>query len=266
MRRCLLDVTKGHSGVESCGDEAVPQRVGTDLPVDPRAFRQTSYDPGRLVSVHSMSGVGSEDRSFTAFSDSEIHGARRARRVRDNDSLASLAVHLQCVVTPSESGISDIGAEGFGDSQAIESQQTRQGVVTGPGQTGLDEEGAEFVSVQAAHRRLLPQPGSPHVGARVVGVEFLLDAVPVEPGHGRKSVSDCRSGGTAVFEPPGKHLDVGPPTRKQVRILVGAPGNELTEILLIRQPSVAGAVGQEPSQCHLNLECLILASPRHRYR
>jgi hypothetical protein len=90
MRRCLLDVTEGHSGVERRGAEAVPQRVRADRLVDPSASRQASYNPGCLVSVQSLPCVGSEDRSFVAFSDSEVHGVRRAGREGDNDSLASM--------------------------------------------------------------------------------------------------------------------------------------------------------------------------------
>jgi hypothetical protein len=66
-----------------------------------------------------------------------------------------------------------------------------------------------------------------------------------------------------MLEPAGKQLDVRPPHIKQTKILVGAPGDELAEILLIRQPGIPRVARQEPSQSQLNLERLLPTSPRH---
>jgi hypothetical protein len=81
-----------------------------------------------------------------------------------------------------------------------------------------------------------------------VGEEFLFDAVPVEPSHGRQPSPNRRTSRTAVFKPPREQLDVCSPHAKQIKILVGAPGDELAEILLIRQPGVTRIPDQEPGQ------------------
>jgi hypothetical protein len=93
--------------------------------------------------------------------------------------------------------------------------------------------------------------------------EFFLDAIPVEPSHSRQPSPNRRTGRTAVFEPAGKQLDVCSPHDKQAKILVGTPGHELAEILLIRQPGVTRVARQESGQSQLNLERLLLASPCH---
>lgn len=43
----------------------------------------------------------------------------------------------------------DVEAEGLGDPQPVERQEGRKCVVTGRSQTGLDQEGTEFVAVEA---------------------------------------------------------------------------------------------------------------------
>ena len=57
VRRGFLDVSKRDSGVERCGDEAVPQRVWTDPFVDPRRLRQPSHDPSGGVPVEAAGAV-----------------------------------------------------------------------------------------------------------------------------------------------------------------------------------------------------------------
>jgi hypothetical protein len=77
--------------------------------------------------------VRSEAPDFgEAFSDSEVHGARGTGSEGDDAGLASFAVHPQRVVASFESEVVDIGAVGFRDSQAVEGQQARQGMVTSP--------------------------------------------------------------------------------------------------------------------------------------
>jgi hypothetical protein len=67
-----------------------------------------------------------------------------------------------------------------------------------------------------------------------------------------------------VFEPPGEQFDVGPPHRKQSQFLVVTPGDELAEILLIRQSCVPGVTGQEASPRQIDLGRSILAPQRQR--
>ncbi len=86
----------------------------------------------------------------------------------------------QRVVSSFEADIGDVGAEGFGHAESIQGEEACQGVIAGTGQSGLDEEGAELVSIQAKDGRLMTQPWTPHIGCCVLGEEFFLDAVPIE--------------------------------------------------------------------------------------
>ena len=54
-----------------------------------------------------------------------------------------------------EADISDVGAEGLGHTESIQGEETGQGVIAGTGQSGLDEEGAELVPIQAKDGRLV---------------------------------------------------------------------------------------------------------------
>ncbi len=86
----------------------------------------------------------------------------------------------QRVVSSFEADIGDVGAEGFGHTESVQGEEACQGVIAITGQSGLDQEGAELVSVQAENGRLMTQSRASDVGCRVVGEEFFFDAVPVE--------------------------------------------------------------------------------------
>ena len=57
MRRCLLDVAEGDSGVEGGGDERVPQCVGCDPLVDPRPPGQPADDPSGGMTIETGGSV-----------------------------------------------------------------------------------------------------------------------------------------------------------------------------------------------------------------
>jgi len=208
-----------------------------------------------------MVKIGPSVRSPTA-----RYTVRAVRCKRDDDGSASFAVHPQRVMATFESEVVDVSVERLGDAEAIERQQTRQGVITGPGQASLDEERAEFVAIQSTHRRFASQSGSPHIRCRIVGEEFFFYAVPVEPRDGRQPTTNRGTRRAAMLEPAGKQLDVRPSHIKQTKLLVGAPRGELTEILPIRQPGIPRVARQEPSQSQLNLEHLLPTPPRQSDR
>ena len=87
-------------------------------------------------------------------------------------------------MTAFESDIVGVSVERLGDAESVQSKEACQRMVSCSGESGLDEEGAEFVAVQPVHGGLLTEPGSSDVGSRVVGEEFFLHAVPVETRRG----------------------------------------------------------------------------------
>ena len=57
---------------------------------------------------------------------------------RDSDVLAALTDDLERSVPTLEVEVLDVGAQGFGDAQAVEGQQRCQGVVTRRAEAGLE--------------------------------------------------------------------------------------------------------------------------------
>ena len=148
VRRRLLHVTQRNRCVERRGDEAVPQRVGTDPLVDPRSLRQPSPDPSRRVPIESTRAiVVHEDRARLALTDVEIERPRRPMRQRDRGGLVARAMNEQGAVTSVEVDVDDVRAESFRDAQPIEREQTRECVIAPASEPGLDEERAEISRV-----------------------------------------------------------------------------------------------------------------------
>ena len=133
-------------------------------------------------------------------------------------------------------------------------------MVPGAGKSGLDQEGAELVAVQAEDGRLMTQSRAPHVGCRVVGEEFFFDAVPVETGNRREASGDRRTRRIVVFEPTGEQLDMGATHIKQLDLLAVAPIDVKAEILLIRQSGVPRVARQEPTKRLLHLKVTIVTA------
>lgn len=133
-------------------------------------------------------------------------------------------------------------------------------MIPSPGQAGLDQEGAELVAVQAEDGRLVTEPGTPHIGRRVVDEELFFDAVPVEPCDCGQASGDCRSCSVVVFEPAGEQFDVGPPHIEQTNALLVTPTDVFAEILLIRQPRVPRIPRQESTQRQLHLKVTIVTA------
>jgi hypothetical protein len=91
VRGGFLHVAEGDSGVESGGDECVPQGVGADLLGNPGAAGDAADDPGGAVPVQPAAVAGEEQRSFGALADGQVDRPGGARRQRDSDDLAALA-------------------------------------------------------------------------------------------------------------------------------------------------------------------------------
>jgi hypothetical protein len=74
---------------------------------------------------------------------------------RDGGGLVAFAVNEQGAVSAVDVEVVDVGAEGFGDAQPVQREQASECVVAAAAESGLDEERAEFVAIQAEGRGLV---------------------------------------------------------------------------------------------------------------
>ena len=123
MAGCFLDVSKRDAGVERGGDEGVAEGVWPYWLVDAGLAGQPAYDPPGGVAVESFAIVSPKDRPLDPFSDGEIDGAGGSGSEWDGDDLAALAQHRERAVASFEAEGFDVGAERFGDTQAVDRQQ-----------------------------------------------------------------------------------------------------------------------------------------------
>ena len=86
----LLHVAQRHPGVESGGDESMPQRVRADVLADPGAARDLADDPPGAVPVQPPAVTGEENGAVAAFAGSQVDRPGGAGRERDGDDLAAL--------------------------------------------------------------------------------------------------------------------------------------------------------------------------------
>jgi hypothetical protein len=76
----------------------------------------------------------------------------------------------------------DVCARRLREPQPVQREQGDQRVVTGPGEPGRDEHGADLVAVQSGGVGLVVQPGAADVHGRGVVDKSLLLGVAVEAG------------------------------------------------------------------------------------
>ncbi len=90
-----------------------------------------------------------EDRPGRSLADVEIEGPCRPRRQRDSGGLVAFAMDERGAVASVDVEVVDVGAEGFGDAQPVQCEQARECVIPSTAESGLDEERAEFVAIEA---------------------------------------------------------------------------------------------------------------------
>lgn len=101
MRRCLLDVPEGDSGIEGRGDERVSQRMRRDPLVDPGSLGQAAHYAGGGVTVQASGPVPvHQDRTVVTFVDAKVDGPARAWRQRDGDDGSAFAGDRQGAMPP----------------------------------------------------------------------------------------------------------------------------------------------------------------------
>ena len=187
-------------------------------------------DPGGGVAVEAGAVAAEEDRAVGAFADGEVDGAGGAGRHRDEDGLAAFAEHGEGAVAAFEAEVFDVGAECFGDAQAVEREQRDQGVVARVGESGDDEHRAELVAVEAGGVRFVVEAGAADVhGGRVLDEAFLF-GVAVEAGDGAEPPGDRGAGFPGRFEVAGERFDVRPFRVEQGQVVLGAVAGVLAEI------------------------------------
>jgi hypothetical protein len=167
---------------------------------------------------------------------------------RDGDDLAALTQHGQGAVTAFQAELVDVAAEGFGDPQAVDRQQTDQRVLGGGAQSGRDQQRADLVAVQPDRVRLVIQSWPAHMRGRRVLEPVLLDGVPVKPGDGAQPPSDRSSRPACRFHVAAEALDIRPAGGEQVQPVLGTPGRVLTQIQGVRVSGQPAVAGQKPGQ------------------
>jgi hypothetical protein len=147
VARRLLHVSERDAGVEGGGDERVAERVRPDRLVDPGLAGEASDDPPSRVAVQRLAVPSEEDRAFYPLGDGQVDRSRRARRERDSDDLAALAHDSERAMAALHAERLDVGAQSFGDPQAVDGEEGDQRVIASRGQTGRDEERPHLVAV-----------------------------------------------------------------------------------------------------------------------
>jgi hypothetical protein len=228
------------------GNEGVPQRVRANVLADSGAAGGPGDDAGGAVPVQPPPVGGDEQRSFSALADRQVDRPGGARRERDGDDLAALAVDDHGAVPAFQAQLLDVRASGLRYPQPVQGEQGDQGVLGGRAKPGGDQDRAELVAVQRG--RLVVQPGSADVRGRRVLKEFLLDRILIEPGDGAQPPGDCGTGPAFGLQVAGEGLDVGPPNREQGQRADTAPGGELAQVQRGGLSDQAAVPGQEPGQ------------------
>jgi hypothetical protein len=98
-----------------------------------------------------------------------------------------------------------------------------------------DEQGADFIAVQADGMGFVVDPRPPHVHGRGVIEQVFLDRVPVQASDSRQPAGDGRAG-AAGFEVAAEQFDVGAADGEQAQLPLPAPAGELAQVQGVRLP------------------------------
>jgi len=159
-------------------------------------------------------------------------------------------VNAQSAVTPLQAKSVDIGAEGLGDAQAVQSEQARQGVIPSRSETGGNQEGTQLVAVQAHGVGLVVQAGPADVHSRGVLDEPFLLGVAVEAHDGGQAPPDRGPCTAKFFELSGEQLDLGSVQVKEADAAPPAPCEELAQVEGVGLAGPARVAGQEAGEGH----------------
>jgi hypothetical protein len=141
----------------------VPHGVGSDSLGDARSAGDATHDAAGSVAVEVGAVVPCEDRTLVAFAYGEVHGAGGAGCEWDGGDLAALAPDGQRAMAAFKPEPFDVGANRFGYAQSVEREEGEEVVVTGTGESGGNEHGADLIAVQGGGVRLAVEAGTPDV-------------------------------------------------------------------------------------------------------
>ena len=101
----------------------MPERVWADGLVDPGPPSEAAHDPPGGVPVETLARLAEEDRALDPLTDGQVDRTGSPGRERGRDDLAALAEHRERAVPALETEGFDVGAERFGNPQAIDGQK-----------------------------------------------------------------------------------------------------------------------------------------------
>jgi hypothetical protein len=194
------------------------------------------------VTIEALAIGADEDRSLTAFPNREVDGTRGAQRERDDDNLATLAHDGQRAVAALETERFNVGAAGFGGPQPDER------LIASTREPGGHQQGADFVAVEAGGMGLVVEARSPNMDGRGGCDEPFFFGVAVEARNRAQPPRDRRPRSTESLEMPAKRFDVGAARTEQANLVLGAPGDVLTQIERVRLADESAVAGQEADQ------------------
>jgi hypothetical protein len=144
-----------------------------------------------------------------------------AWRKGDGDGLAALADDGQRAVPSLQAERFDVRPDGCGYPQPVERQQRHQGVLGRGAQASREEQGSDFVAVQADGVRLVVDAGTADVDGRGVGDEAFLLGVAVEAGHRAQPSGDRGRRPTVCLQLASERLDVAAADLEQLEVPSG---------------------------------------------
>ena len=131
-------------------------------------------------------------------------------------------------MAPLQAQLFDVGAGRFGDPQPIQSQQAHERVIAGAGESGADEQGTDFVAVQARGIRFVVEVRTPNVHRGRDREQSFLFGVAVEARDRAQPPRDGRTRSSQRFEMATEAFNVGATGTEQRDAMFCAPLDVLT--------------------------------------
>lgn len=113
-----LNLSERDAGIEGGHDERGPEHMRMNQPY-PSTLPDRANPAVRGAPVEAAAVVAHQDRSVSAFADSEIDGSGSAGHQRNEGRLVSLADDSQHPVASLEGHVLDVGVAGLADTQAV---------------------------------------------------------------------------------------------------------------------------------------------------
>jgi hypothetical protein len=126
-------------------------------------------------------------------------------------------------------------------------QQGYQCMLGGRAEPGCDQQGAEFVAVQADGVGFVVEPRPSDVRCRGVIEQFFFDGVLVEPGDRAQPPSNGGPRPAVGFQVASEAIDVGAPGLEQPELVLLAPAGVLAQVPSVSLAGQAGVPAKNPA-------------------